>query len=383
VSAPFSRDHDRTMRTRTLLFFAALAVSGSALAACSPVYVVRAGIAEAKILRNRQPLADVVLDPATDADTRGKLTFAMEAREFAQEELGFDVGKSYTSYTELDSDTLVMVLSAAHRNRLEARTWWFPVVGRVPYRGFFNVDRALREQRKLEAEGFDTYLRPAAAFSTLGWFADPILSTMLRYDDVGLVDTILHELAHAHLFIPGQVTFNESFGSFVGAVGAIEFFCGREGGGPDTVKCERARLRWQDQMRFSRFMDEVVERTRALLARDDLSRDEKLAARERLFDELREQFRDEVQPDLQPGAFASFLSMPLNNATLLARMRYYHRLEDFEALRQAHGGSLRTTVEAVRREARGLDDPFSLLPTVSTARHGRPAQSPAVGPRPG
>ena len=111
-------------------------------------------------------------------------------------------------------------------------TWWFPIVGRVPYRGFFSVDDALDAERDLQKEGYDTYVRPTAAFSTLGWFNDPVLSTTLQTDDVEIVTTVLHELAHRYLFVPGQVGFNESFANFIGRVAAIQFFCTREGSGP-------------------------------------------------------------------------------------------------------------------------------------------------------
>ena len=113
----------------------------AAAASCSPLYVLRAGWEEARILTARRPIEDVIVDPDTDDRTRGKLTFARLARTFAIEELGLDVGDSYTTYTRLDRDTLAMVLSAAEKDRLAARTWWFPVVGRVPYRGFFGPGR--------------------------------------------------------------------------------------------------------------------------------------------------------------------------------------------------------------------------------------------------
>ena len=94
------------------------------------------------------------------------------------------------------------------------------MVGRVPYRGFFDVGDAKNEQLKLEEKGFDTYLRPTGAFSTLGWFADPLVSSVLRADEVDVVETVLHELSHNHLFVSGQVRFNESFANFVGRVAA-------------------------------------------------------------------------------------------------------------------------------------------------------------------
>ena len=192
--------------------------------------------------------------------------------------------------------------------------------------------------RKLEDEGFDTYLRPTAAFSTLGWFADPLLSTIVRYDEVELVTTILHELSHNHLFVPGQVRFNESFATWVGSTGAIEFFCTRPGGGPDTVWCNRARDRWRDTMRFSVFIDGLVEDLEAVYGDSLATGGDKIAARETVFERHLERFRDEVQPGFLSFTFAGFASLPLNNATLLSRMRYYHRLP---GVRRAPGGPRR------------------------------------------
>lgn len=345
------------------------------LTGCSPLYVIRAGIAEARILAARRPIPEVVLDPGTSDRTRGKLMLVMEAREFARDSLRLDVGDSYTSFTRLESDTLAMVLSAAYRDRLESRTWWFPIVGHVPYRGYFSVERALRAQQSLEEEGFDTYLRPTAAFSTLGWFADPLLSTLLRYDEVDLVETVLHELSHNHLFVSGRVRFNESFATFVGRVAAIEFFCTRPGGGWNTVKCERAQARWRDAQRFSRFLDDLVADVQALYGDPDLTSEEKIARRDAIFEGYQERYATRLEPALENLSFASFRSTPLNNATLLARMRYYHRLPDFQALYELHDEDLAATVQALTEGVGGVEDPFDLLPPA-------PDRGPASGADP-
>jgi predicted aminopeptidase len=314
-----------------------------------------------KILSARRPLDEVILDPSTDEDTRGKLLLTREARVFATEVLGLDVGDSYTTFSRLDKDTLALVLSAAHRDRLESKTWWYPIVGRFPYRGFFDFDAAEDARKSLEAEGFDTYLRPTSAFSTLGWFSDPLLSTLLRYDHVELVETVIHELSHNHLFVSGQVRFNESFATFVGRVGAREFFCTREGGGPDTQWCLRAQSRWEDYQGFSAFLDPLVAELSALYTEDGVSRSEKLQAREGVFAEAVRRFRTEVQPGLRSATFQSFLTTPLNNATLLARIRYYHRLEGFQTLLDDHGGDLRAAIRYLKENVEGVRDPFQLL----------------------
>lgn len=331
-------------------------------AACSPLYVIRAGIAEAKILRARRPIPDVILDPATDARTQGVLTLVREARQFAIDSLGLDPGESYTSYSELESDTLLMVLSAAQADELRPKTWWFPIVGHVPYRGYFDFDKAAREEEKLVEEGLDTYLRPSGAFSTLGWLPDPLLSTTLRQDDVGVVETVIHELAHGRLFVGSRVRFNESYANFVGAVGAALFFCTRPGGGYDTVKCHRAQGRWRDMVRFSDFLDPLIVELQELYAeRDTVERDVLLQRRDEIFERARATFTEEVQPTFEASTYSTFLTQPLNNATLLGRMRYYHRLADFEAYLSQRGEHLRTAIDDLAARANEVDDPFTLL----------------------
>ena len=348
-------------RRRPLLFLAFAALGLTALAtSCSPLYVLRAGWEEARILTARRPIEDVIVDPDTDERTRGKLTFARLARAFAIEELGLDVGDSYTTYTRLDRDTLAMVLSAAEKDRLAARTWWFPVVGRVPYRGFFDLDDALAEQRKLEEEGFDTWLRPTSAFSTLGWFADPLMSTVLRQDEIGVVQTILHEVSHAHLWVPGSVRFNESFATFVGDAGAAAFFCADSGEIP-TVRCSRARQRWGDAMKFSVFLDQLVADLERIYGDASRTRGERLSAREQVFAEGLERFTTEVQTTFEASTYSGFVDTPLNNATLLARMRYYHRLPDFQALLDEHDGDLGATIAAIKAGTEEAGDPFEVL----------------------
>jgi predicted aminopeptidase len=342
---------------RLLLALALLLLPG-----CTPVYLLRAGVQQVRILAARTPLAEVVADPSTPEDVRTKLLLVMEAREWARDELRLDVGDSYTSFVQLPSDTLSHILSAAWKDRFAARTWWFPIVGHVPYKGYFRMEEAEAAALKLEAEGFDTWIRPTAAYSTLGWFADPVLSTLLRYDGVGLVETILHEISHQHLFVPGRGRFNESFATWVGNAAAMRFFCEREGGGSDTVWCRRAQDRWADALVFSVFLDSLVNGLEGLYADSGLPLEEKLVRREELFLRAQTDFREQVQPQFRASTYSTFLTTPLNNATLLSRMLYYHRLPDFQRLQEVHGGDLGSAIEALRTGVAGGGDPFDLLP---------------------
>jgi predicted aminopeptidase len=348
---------------RAVLALAAVTLAASCVA-CSPVYVVKAGIAEARILRARRPIPEVLADSTTDAATRGKLAYVLEARRFAADELGIDVGDAYTMYTRLDRDTLALVLQAAPKDQLAPVTWWFPIVGRVPYRGYFSVEDALDAEADLQADGYDTYVRPTGAFSTLGWFNDPILSSMLATDEVEVVETVLHELSHRFLFIPGQVGFNESFAQFVGRVATIQFFCTREGSGPDSVKCQRAQERWRDEQRFSVFLSGFIDELEQLYGDPSLTLDDKVARREGVI----ARFDADVAPQLEGLTFAGFRNTPINNATLMGRVFYYNRLPDFDALLTQHGGDLRALLEDLKARSGTVADAFELLPGGTTGQ---------------
>jgi predicted aminopeptidase len=351
------------LRLRRVLVLAVALLPATLLAfscsGCSPVYVARAGWAQWRILAARRPLGEVLEDPATDPESRRKLLLARQARAFARHVLEMEVGEQYTSYAEAKDEVLAWIVSAARKDRLEAKTWWFPVVGRVPYKGYPTLEAAEKAQGKLEADGFDTFLRPTSAFSTLGWFSDPILSTFLRQDDVDLVATVIHELAHSHLWVPGNVRFNESFATFAGDVGAIRFFCGPGDVTSGTVECAESRRRWNDAQAFSTFLDGLVEELEVIYARPGSDTASRVAARDSILSGLRESLG---QDPTTPAPVGNFLARPLNNAVILARMQYYHRLEDFQRFLEREDGDLSAALRALGARAGAHPDPFLLLP---------------------
>jgi predicted aminopeptidase len=353
-------------RIRTILLVGLLAAWGTA---CSPAYVMRAAWEEAKILNRRKPIARIVADTATDWETRDKLMLVLQARQFAADSLRLNAGDSYTLFSRVESDTLVMVLSAAPKDQFRPHTWWFPIVGSVPYKGFFDPADAEKEQRRLEARGYDTFLRPSAAFSTLGWFNDPLLSTLLRYDRISLANTVIHEIFHNTFYAPGQAVFNESLANFVGGRGAIEFFCRRDG--PDAATCRNAVAMWEDDLLFGAFMEALVEEVKALYARTDLTTEDKLRERERLFADAQRRFAEEVRPRLQVDTFASFTSVPLNNATLISRHIYYDRLSLFEEVYRSRGGDFMRAMNDIVAAARGNKaDPYAAVQALVTPAGG-------------
>src|SRR5688500_17244258 len=272
---------------KSFVLLALLALAGATwtCSACSARYILRAGYEEAKILAARRPIAEVIAAPGTSDEAKRRLRLVLTARDFAEHALELDAGDSYTTYTRLETDTLALVLSGSRRDAFEPVTWWFPIVGHVPYKGYFDPDDAREAQRELEQDGLDTFLRPTAAFSTLGWFNDPLLSTMLRYPDVPLVSTVIHEILHNSIYLSGQAAFNESFANFVGDRGAIALFCGMDG--LDSERCRRAHGEWADNLAFAAYLNSLVAQLDSLYARADLDAAAKVRLREPIFDAAR------------------------------------------------------------------------------------------------
>lgn len=348
------------MQRRLLISLIAVAALAIVSLTCSPIYVLRAGYEEAKILSRRRPIPDVIRDAGTADVTRAKLRLVMQARTYADDILGLDAGDSFTTYSWVDSDTLLLVLSAARKDRFEPYTWWFPIVGHVPYKGYFDFAEAHRDAARLDASGYDTYVRPSAAFSTLGWFNDPVLNTVLRYGNVDLAQTVIHELTHNTIYVPSRVAFNESFATFVGDRGAAAYFCDLEGS--DGEHCRVATDAWHDTMLFGAFLEETVERLEALYAHTDLPLDSILARRTAIYDDARVSYQRDVVPLLRTGSFRRYFERPINNAVLIGARLYYQRLDLFEAVYHLHDDDLSATIRAIADAARADENaPFAAV----------------------
>jgi predicted aminopeptidase len=320
---------------------------------CSPTYVLRAGYEEAKILWHRRPIEEVLRRSDLDAATREKLELVLRVRRFAEQDLDFKVGGSYNSITEIASPPVVYVVTAAPRTKLEPYTWWFPVVGRVAYKGYFGADAAKQEAQRLEAKGYDIYVRTAVAFSTLGWFSDPLLPHLLRYEQETLTNVIIHELFHSTFYLSGQTALNESLANFAGHRGAIAFFAKEQGDGADATR--HAVATWESELAISNFLAEGAERLNALYA-SPLSEAEKLRQREELFVRLQEEFRNLPGPVRQNTDFGT---VKLNNAVLIQYLTYLKELALFERVYRQNGQDLRITLAHITEAVKKEDDPFA------------------------
>lgn len=287
------------------VFPALLALSLSLL--LSSCYYLQAAGGQLEVLRKRESIDRLLDDPDTPAALAARLSLVRAAREFSITELGLPDNGSYRSFAALDRDYVVWNVVAAAEFSIEARTWCFPVAGCVAYRGYFSERRARAKAAQLKAAGQDVFVGGVTAYSTLGIFDDPLLSTMLGRDDTALVALLFHELAHQRLYLPGDTAFSESFASAVEELGVERWLRARAGG--DQWRRYRARKALAGELTGL-----------ALAARDDLaalyagplSRGEKRRAKAARLKALAAAL---TRRALAHGVEARF-TQPLNNARL-------------------------------------------------------------------
>jgi predicted aminopeptidase len=348
-------------------FVVLLAVLGSIISGCSPFYVLRAAYEEGKILWRREPIPQYLENPDLGPEVQDKLKLVLAVREYARDVLKLNVGGSYSSYSYVDRPDLTHILTAAPRTELRPYTWWFLIVGRVPYKGYFSKEEANAAAKELEAEGYDTNIRTSAAFSTLGWFDDPLLSHLLRYDKVTLADVVFHELFHNTLYVKGAGHFNESVANFVGGRAAIDFFRDRFGAG--SAEHERAIRAWEEELEFSEFIEKFAAALDELYARK-IPEEDKLLLRQQVFARGKEEWSEWVTKH-PTHRFRNFSKQPLNNAVIIHYMLYLKNLKSFEALYQAEGQNLVRVIDLIREAVAKGSEPFEAVQGLLTKRNNR------------
>lgn len=306
-------------------------------------YIARGGWEEARILLKRRSLAALVADPKTPPALVQRLKLVLAARAYAADSLRLTAGDTYTTYANVGRDTLLLVLSASRKDKLREVTWSYPIVGTVPYKGFFNFDAARKAAAEQEALGNDVYLRVSDAFSTLGYFSDPLLSTAVDRDTMELVATVIHELAHNTLYVPSNTPFDESFANFVGYRGAQAFFRSRG----DTIDANRAGARWRDERTLDVFYAELARRLDSAYA-SPLSGAGLQNTRDDLFGWARAQLTGPVGQGLETYDWRWFAKAPLNNAVVVAQRLYRLNLNLFDEFYLANNVNLPETIRLIK-----------------------------------
>jgi predicted aminopeptidase len=322
--------------TLPLLAFAVLAASAEAR------FLARSAWEEGRILLVRRPIRELLADPATPPMRRAQLRMVLAARAFAGRQLGLKVGDTYTTFAEVGEGPLLHVLSASPRYSLEPYRWRYPIVGAIPYKGFFDESAARAEQRRLRRLGYDTYLRPSGAFSTLGWLPDPLLSSALDGDPAELVATVIHEIAHNTLWVPGDADFNESYAELVGYRGAAAFFAARG----DAVTAAHCEALWRDEKRLAGFYGALHGELTALYA-SGLPAPALEERRRDLFAQAQAVLAGPVDRSLEVWSGRKLARKPLDNARVVAHRIYATGFDELERMVALTGGDLRMGVRQI------------------------------------
>jgi predicted aminopeptidase len=316
------------------------------LTGCAEItYYTQAVTGHLGILLNARTLDQVLDDPATPPETRARLELARDIREYATRTLKLPENRSYRIYSDLGRPAALWNIFAAPELSLELKTWCYPVAGCVGYRGYFNRERAHAYAADLKAQGYETFVGTVGAYSTVGWFNDPLLNTVIKRSDPELAAVIFHELAHQRLFLPGDTAFSESFATAVEIEGVRRWLADR--GKPEEFAGYMERLKRREQ-----FMALVLRYRKQLevLYASTQSNDAKRADKARVFAELR---TDYAALKASWGGYSGFdmwlTNGELNNARMGAVGVYHQYVPAFQALLVKRNGDFEAFYREVKR----------------------------------
>ena len=231
-----------------LILFSILTIFATALTGCSTAkYYSHAVVGHLQLTTGLTPIQKIIEQNDTNKELRRQLELVTELRDFAENKLSLDVGKAYSKYKHLDRSAAVWVVYAASTFSTKLQTWKYPIVGEYQSKGFFKERMAKEYSAKLHSQGYDVYVGEAAAYSTLGWFSDPLLSTFLDDTDEELAETLFHELAHRTYYLKGDTMFNESFATSF-AQKSVQLWL-KEKGEEKRLEKYRKKLKRRDEFR--------------------------------------------------------------------------------------------------------------------------------------
>jgi len=329
-----SHQYDQTMSSslpHRLLIILAVALLTLALGGCGSLGYYRQAVSGHWALMTAQrPLAEVLADPATPAATRLKLQLAQAAREYASARLALPANDSYTAYVALDRRYVVWNVFAAPPLALDLKESCFLFVGCLSYRGYFSEQAAQAAGARLRDAGFDVFVGGVAAYSTLGWFADPVLSSMLHWEDAVLARMLFHELAHQRLYVKGDTAFNESFATAVADAGFARWRA-------ETPLGAAIAAVESHQDAFIGLLLEYRQKL-AVLYRETVPDADKLTRKAALFQALRDEFTTMSRTWSDREDYARWLASDLNNAKIASIQAYHKFVPAFTTLLAHRGG---------------------------------------------
>src|ERR1700730_13547316 len=330
-----------------------LAAACTLLSGCGTLYLTQAASGQWQVLRQRVPIDTLLGDPRTPPALRAHLQEVRAAREFASRELGLPDNGSYRSYADIGRPYVVWNVVAAPEFSVSPKRWCFPIAGCVAYRGYFREQRAREFAASLAVRGFDVSVDGVPAYSTLGKFADPVLSSMLRYGDDELAATIFHELAHQLLYVRDDSEFNEAFATTVEDAG-LERWLRHQGASERLPQFrERPAQRGGCVSRLAQGRARL-----ALLYASGVAREELRSGKARILAALAADIRAlELREGVSYPLYEEWIAAGLNNARLASVSTYYGCVSGFTRLLTQAADDLTRFYAAARelaRQARAL-----------------------------
>lgn len=313
------------------------------ISGCLP-YLFHLGKEQSSIILGREKIEDILNLPKLDIKTKQKLNLIQDARNFAIGELALNEKGGFEYYTKLDREEIGWNVSASEALELKSYTWWFPIAGTVPYKGFFDKQMAISLEKELQSEGYDTRIRAIGGYSTLGWFSDPVLSPQLSWPDHRLVGLIFHEMAHATAYLPGDSTLNESYASYVEEKGIEIYYTKKEGeSSPHLQKFKKEKIRREVTLAL---LKKYAEELKNLYASETNSENKYIQKQT-----IIKRFKEEViQKKLVPEEKSKeFLTREWNNEDFLGALRYHSGEVSFESLFVSSGKNFRQFHKEVQK----------------------------------
>jgi predicted aminopeptidase len=311
---------------------------------CSISYLFQAAKGQYRLLNESIPVTDALNSSALPDEQKERLRLVAAIKEFGEKELGMKITMNYETVFLSSDRPPIYTISASPKDKLELITWWFPVVGDMPYLGFFEKEAAEKEMRSLKEKGLDTILGEGYAYSTLGWFKDPVNKNLLEGTTVELVETILHEMTHTTIYIKGQGEFNEGIANLAGKTGAFYFFNKLFGPAhPFTIEAEKIL---KDERIFSSFISSLFNEL-CQLYNSQVSYDDKLDGREKIFKSSIMEFSN-LKNKFETCYYDYFGNNGINNAYLMSIALYHKNFQIFEQFLELNHGSIKKMLFSVK-----------------------------------
>ena len=298
---------------------------------------------QCRILFKRQPISAIIADSESPQDLRKMLMFILKVREFAEDELQLPVNNHYLTYVDLERRFVLWNVFASPEFSLTPKAWCYPFVGCAAYRGYFAEESARQYADKLDKQGYDVYVGGVTAYSTLGWFDDPVLSTFIRFSEARAAALIFHELAHQVLYVKDDTAFNESFATLVEQEGLRRW---QHASGSGQIYAEHLR-QYRLQEQFVRLIMHYRQRLE-ILYQSELPPDEKRVEKTTIFSELRDEFNHLRKNQIELSAYDVWMNHSLNNAKISSVVAYHDFLPAFQKILGQNMGELDQFFEACR-----------------------------------